>query len=491
MRRTDGGITCRVASLVAVALLLAAGSEGRAKQPPLRNVVIILMDDQGADLSLLKTPGIATPNLDRFAASGAYFRQAYASCSSCSPSRASILTGMWPHSNRHWRNTQTPDLGDPDIEFTPEGRKLDRVRIDDSIPTLVELLKDKGFFTAITHKLHLSPPWKYPFEARRTVRHDPEEFRRVIPEMIEAAGDRPFFFLANVEPPHRSFRNTPMFRRMLKQGLTSPDPAAIAVPDYLPDVPGVRQDLQEYFASVQVADACAGAILEALAASGRGGETLVFYTSDNGMPVFRSKASGYPAGTHVPLAAAGPGVLPDRVTAQPVSLLDIMPTTLDALGLPVPPTVQGASLWPWLTGQGELPARPFVFTEHNSHGPDPREAYPQRVACDGKFYYILNLDPSKKQLLSDDLLGEGAWRNPGYPAVVAAREQFPDKVRFLDDMTEGRRPPEEFYDLEKDRWGTVNLADDPAHRETLETMRAAVQEWRDQTNDIKKKVSEF
>jgi N-sulfoglucosamine sulfohydrolase len=179
------------------------------------------------------------------------------------------------------------------------------------------------------------------------------------------------------------------------------------------------------------------------------------------------------------------------VTAQPVSLLDIMPTTLDALGFPVPPTVQGASLWPWLTGHGELPPRPFVFTEHNSHGPDPQEAYPQRAATDGKFYYILNLDPAKKQLLSDDLLGEGQWRNPGYPAVVAAREEFPDKVRFLDDMTEGRRPPEEFYDLEKDRWGTVNLADDPAHRETLEKMRAAVQEWRDRTNDIKKKVSEF
>lgn len=481
-----------------VALLILAYACGAAiGQPPpppptamareVRNVVLILMDDQSPHLSFLGTPGISTPNLDRLCRQGTYFTRAFAVAASCAPSRASILTGMWPHSSGHWRNTITPPLSAPASEFTRESKTVDSVRIREDIETLPEILSRHGYFTGITQKFHLSPPWKYPFEARSPVGNDSNQFIKVIGDFIRRAGDRPFFIQANIQPPHRGFRATLRAR----PDIPRPPADAIRIPDYLPDVPGVRADLQEYFASVQVADACAGAILEALDQSGRRDETLVFYTSDNGMPYHRGKASAYPAGTLMPMAAAGPGVAAGTVCDHAVSLIDLMPTFLDALGLDAPSTVQGQSLWPYLTGRGSLPARRVVFAEHNSHGPGAAEHFPQRVATDGRFYYILNLDPSKPQRFPADLTGEAPWHNSAYPAVLAAADAFPAAAKLITDILEGRRPAEELYDLKTDPWALRNLASRPDMRAVLAECRSLVAAWRAQTGDIKKSVDEF
>ena len=469
----------------AAAVLPVCAPPASDGSPEIRNVVLILMDDQGVDLSYLGTPGLSTPNLDRLIGQGVYFSNAFASCASCAPSRSSILTGMYPHSHGHWRNTITPTMDDPDIEFTRKSSKLDRVRIHEYIPTLIEILEAQDFFTAITHKFHLSPPWKYPFEARNAVRHDHMEFERVILQLIEQSGERPFFIQANIEPPHRSFRTKSLFKDLFEDGkINDPDLDAIKVPGYMPDIQKVREDMQEYYASVQVSDACAGGILRALEQSGRLHETLVIYTSDNGMPMYRSKASAYPAGTHMPLAITGPGIRSEQVCDQVVSLVDLMPTMLDALSLPIPSTVQGESLWPWLSGSGALPDRAYVFTEHNSHGPGLAEAFPQRAVTDGRWYYILNLEPTKPQKMPDDLIGAGPWRNLAYPAILAAADRFPKEFKLLQDMLEGRRPSEELYDLHNDRWCLNNLADDPKNTEILASLRRAVAEWRIETSDI-------
>ncbi len=457
-----------------------------------RNVILILMDDQSADLSYLGTPGLSTPNLDRLIGQGVYFSNAYATCASCAPSRGSILTGMFPHSNGHWRNTITPTMRHPDIEFSRESSMVDQVGIDESIPTMIEILREQGYYTAITHKFHLSPPWKYPFEVRNPVQYDHVEFERVITKMIQQSGERPFFIQANIEPPHRSFRGKKYFKDMFVDGkLHNPDLGSIRVPDYMPDIQKVREDMQEYYASVQVSDACAGGILRALEKSGRIHETLVIYTSDNGMPMYRSKASAYPSGTNMPLAVSGPGVQRGRMVDQVVSLTDLMPTMLDALNMPIPSTVQGESLWSWLSGSGSLPDREYVFTEYNSHGPNLQEAFPQRAVTDGRWYYILNLDPTKPQKMPDDLIGAGAWRNEAYPAILAAADVYPEKVKLLTDMIEGRRPAEELYDLQSDPWAMHNLAGDPEHAVMLEKLRRLVSERRERHGDIQKSVTEF
>ena len=158
------------------------------------------------------------------------------------------------------------------------------------------------------------------------------------------------------------------------------------MPSYLPDTPAMRKDLQEYFGTVELADQCAGGILKALEEAGVLAQTLVIYTSDQGEGYHRAKASAYEPGVHVPLVFSGPGIRKGVVTDGLASEIDLMPTVLDFLGLPIPKTVQGVSMKPFLTGQNDHSlGRKYAFAEHNSHGPIPAEFYPSRACTDGHF----------------------------------------------------------------------------------------------------------
>ncbi len=454
---------------------------------PVKNVVILFADDQGAHLSSLGTEGIETPNVDALAKEGVLFTKAYSSTASCSPSRSSLLTGMYPHSNGHWRNTITPSLSDPDKEFTRAGSRIDKVGIHEDITTLNEVLGEAGFFRAITQKLHLSPPWKYPFDARNPVGTKPAGFKRVIGQFIEQAGDRPFYIQANIAATHRPFPN---HLKDLEGPL--PDIDGFPVPEYLPDTPEMRKDLQEYYGTVELADECAGAILAALKEAGKLDDTLVIYTADQGEGYHRAKASAYEGGVHVPLVISGPGVREDVVTDQLVSEIDLMPTVLDFLGLPIPETVQGVSLKAYLTGKTEkIDGRKYVFAEHNSHGPAEAEIYPSRAVTDGRYYYIKNLMPPKHYVLPEDLRKAGPpWYNGSYQAAIDAQGKFPEQYEKLQELLNGR-PPEELYDLESDPGQLKNLAGDPEVEQKLVELRGAVEEWREETGDVEKDPREI
>lgn len=450
------------------------------------NVVLILADDMSPTISLLDTPGIETPNIDKLASRGVYFDNAFAASASCSPSRTAILTGMWPHSNGNWRNVHTPRLDLPDKAFSKQSSIRDKVGIGNNVPTLPELMQANGYFTAITQKLHLSPAWRYPFDARNSVQSNPAQFRSAISSFIDEAGENPFFIMANVAAPHRPYRTH------LKQNPDQklPDADSIEVPPFLPDLPGVRRDMQEYYACVEIADSCAGAILDALKASGELDNTLVIFTSDQGMPIHHAKASGYPAGIKIPLVIAGPGIDGGRMINMPVSQVDYAPTILDYCAISVPSNMQGQSLEPILDGDDSIPGREYVFAEHNSHGPDPREFYPQRVVTDGTWYYILNIDPKKTQRLPDDLRGVEVWGNYAYADILAAQDTHAEQVSFLTQF-DGSRAKEHLYRLDQDPWGVDDLARDSMASSQLRELREVMENWRRETNDIKRSPLEI
>ncbi len=465
----------RCGELLPIILLLILACDLSAQKP--LNVILLLADDQGAHLSALGTPGISTPKVDALAESGLLFTRAFAAVPSCSPSRSSIMTGMYPHANGHWRNTITPKLTAPDSDFGRQASRVDQVGIHEYITTLPEVLRDAGYFTGITQKFHMSPPWKFPYTARDPVHHDPEEFHRVVTDWIAEAGDRPFFIQANVSPPHRPFRNQ---LKGFEQYL--PDTAGLEVPADLPDTPELVSDLQEYFGCVQLADACAGRIIDALRESGQLEHTLIIYTGDQGQPYQRAKASAYYAGLHVPLVISGPGVVTGTSDVL-VSLTDLMPTILDYLGLPVPETVQGASLWDLLDADpaNDRP-RPYVYGEAHSHGPARDEHYPTRMVFDGRFYYLRNLMPGKSHRLPADLTDVTPWGNHAYTATLDAAENDPVPYRLLRELEDGR-PAEELYDVSVDPTCIRNLIDLPEYREARAQLAAALDTWRVTSRD--------
>ncbi|WP_018474112.1 sulfatase family protein [Echinicola pacifica] len=468
-----------------IGLLCLCGwrSEGNAQQVSKGkspNIIFILTDDQGAHLSALGTKGLQTPNLDQLAHEGVLFTNSFASVASCSPSRSSIMTGMYPHANGHWRNTVTPRLSDADQEFGRQSSTVDKVGVHEYVQTLPEVLKANNYYTAITQKFHMSPPWKFPYSDRNPVSNDPEEFRKVIAQFIEDSetGNQPFFIQANISPPHRNFDH-----HMSKFPQYMADPDDIEVPAYLPDTPEMRKDLSKYFGCIQLADACVGAIVELLQEKGIYEETLIIYTSDQGEPYHRAKASPYYAGMHVPLIARGPEILQNIVQDELISHIDIMPTILDYAGLPIPSTVQGSSLLGILENKVNTgPQRQYIFAEHNSHGPPRAEHYPSRAVFDGQFYYILNLMPDKDYLLPADLQEQKVWGNQSYTATEHAEELFPEQYAALR-MLESGRPAEELYNMNTDPGQLNNLAQDKDYESKLEELRSAMKEWRKNSGD--------
>lgn len=450
------------------------------------NVLLILADDMSPHLSMLGTPGIETPNIDALAKAGIYFEHAFSASASCSPSRTAILTGMWPHSNGNWRNVHSPALNAPDADFTPQAKIRDKVGIGSSVATLPEILKKNGYYTSITQKLHLSPAWRYPYDGRHPVQSTPGRFKTVIKKFIDDSGERPFFIQANVAAPHRPYRS----HLAKNRGQKLPDAATIEIPPFLPDVPGVRRDMQEYFACVEIADACVGSILKALEEKGVLGETLIVFTSDQGMPIHHAKASGYPGGTRIPMSITGPDIQGKRLSKMPVSQIDLAPTILDFIGIEIPDTMQGISLLPITRDEETSLKRKYVFAEHNSHGPDQKEHYPQRVVTDGTWYYVRNLNPKKPQRLPDDLRGVAVWGNHAYADIIAAKDENPFQAWFLTRFSQPR-PAEHLYQIDIDPWGVNDLASHPATLAKLLELRVAMDQWRTTTNDIKKSPLEI
>jgi N-sulfoglucosamine sulfohydrolase len=396
---------------------------------------------------------------------------------------------MYPHANGHWRNTFGPTLADPEADFQRGSKKSDVVGVYDWVNTLPELMNEAGYYTAIMRKFHLSFPHKYPFRGRYPTPTDADAYYEDVRQIVEDAKGEPFFIQANLSPPHRPFHT-------LAKGYDEawPDKAQLEIFDYLPDIEEVREDLLYYYTCVQLVDQISGRILEALQDAGQEEETLIIFTSDHGPAFHRSKASAYYAGSHVPLIIRGKGLNAGQVNEEMVSLIDLLPTIFEYADLTVPSQVQGRSLLPILAqGEPELPGRDFIFTTHNSHGPDWREFYPSRAIFDGRYYLIQNLKPDKSYLLPADLYQAGEpWGNLSYPAIRQRKAEVPEFYRSLVTL-ESNRPPLELYDMEKDPGQLTNVYGLPAYATISRQLESELAEWQEITGDtiMKQMVASF
>lgn len=444
-----------------------------------KNIILILADDMGYHMSGVSTPGIQTPNIDALAKQGTLFSKAFSVCASCSPSRSSILTGMYPHSNGHWRNTVGPTLNDSDEDFSRNSKKADKVGVHEWIQTLPEIMNEAGYYTAIMRKFHLSYPHKYPFSGRYPIETDKEAYYSEVKKIIDDADDKPFFIQANMSPPHRPFKSMAK-----KYDGKWPDKNDLEVFAYLPDCDEVREDLLYYYVSVMLTDQITGRILDALNDAGKTDETLLIFTSDHGSAFHRSKATAYYAGSHVPLIIKGKNFQQDIVCNELVSLIDLLPTMFEYAGISIPNQVQGKSLMPIVKqGKNELEDREYIFTTHNSHGPIWPEFYPSRAIFDGRFYLIKNLMPEKKYLLPADLFQGGEpWSNLSYPAIVKQKEKFPEYYQSIVEL-ENKRPAFELYDMKNDPGQMKNIYGTAEFESIGKKLQNEMQQWQQETGD--------
>lgn len=430
------------------------------------NVLLITADDLGLQLSCYGDPYIKTPHLDAFAGSGVKFRTAYVTQASCSSSRSSMFTGLYPHT--------TGQIGLANAGFT-----LNPSQVGKNLP---RYLKDAGYRTGILGKLHVDPDSSFPFDYRPK-RGDTRDVRTVAKNAAPFLGKddaRPFFLMVNYSDPHfykGPKTNGPMFPSQWK-GLPEDPIADDAVPgwDFQGfDEPIARKRTSNYYNTVKRLDVGVGLLLDALEKAGRADDTLVIFLGDHGPPFNRGKTTCYEAGLRVPFIVRWPGVSKSGIeSAALVSAVDIVPTILDAARAEPPRKFHGSSLRPTLASASSPDGwRDHLVGEFHYHGNSP--FFPRRAITDGRYKLIHNLLAGKAQpgnRVDADPTGKFAeeekYRNA--PAGQAFR-------RYSD-------PPEwEFYDLESDSIEFFNLAAESEHDAKIEELKAALLAWRRQTED--------
>lgn len=444
--------------IVLLLVLCATATSANAQTKP--NVLLIVADDLGLQLSCYGDKYIRTPNIDALAASGARFKTAYVAQASCSPSRASIFTGLFPHTHGHigLAKPNNPPLRE---EFRDQ--------------TLPALMKAAGYRTGIIGKLHVNTKSALPFDFNRNADLGPNGARE-IRTMAEAAGEfigadraKPFFLMMSYVDPHHPFAAQ-------MDGL----PEKPTLPGEVPPWPfqqvedeATRKEAANYYNCVRRLDAGVGLLMQKLKAAGADENTLIVFLGDHGPPFARGKTSCYEAGLRVPFLLRWPGVTqPASVSDAFVSSVDILPTILDATGIKIPAHVQGRSLRK--VGAGDATGwRNTLAGEYHQHGERP--FFPRRALRDARFQVIHNLLAGKATTLPSV---DGDTAHIVAQAAAYAGTPARKAMELLPD------PPEwELYDLASDPGQFQNLAADPVHAETLKRMQRLLHDWQTETQD--------
>jgi N-sulfoglucosamine sulfohydrolase len=437
--------TMRVLSGLILCGLLAAATArpGFAAENPRPNFLLFIADDVSPeDLGCYGNAGVRTPNIDRLAKDGMRCDAAFLTCSSCSPSRASILTGRYPHS------TGAPELHQP--------LPADQI-------VFAGLLRQAGYYTAAAGKWHLGKPAEKHFHLVTAGGESGcDNWLKVLRERPK---DRPFFLWYASNDAHRPYKPNAIPRPTA--------PADVIVPPYLPDVPETRRDLALYYDEITRLDGYIGDVLKELQTQGVAQNTLVLFLADNGRPFPRCKTTLYDSGIRTPFVVRWPGkVQPGTVCKQLISSIDIAPALVELAGLKSPSSFQGTS-FARLFSQPDQPIREYIFAEHNWHDYQAHE----RAVRTKDFLYIRNSLPNLPATPPAD-----AVRSITFQAMLKLEQAGKLKPQQRGCFVKPR-PAEELYDVRKDPDCLNDLAADPAHADQVRQLRRVLDEWIKTTHD--------
>jgi N-sulfoglucosamine sulfohydrolase len=429
------------------------------------NVLFITADDLGPLLGCYGEKRIRTPNLDKLAASGVRFRTAYVTQASCSPSRSSIFTGLYPHGTGQYGLANT-------------GYKLHEPLQRATIPNV---LKEHGYRTGIIGKLHVEPEATFQFDFDRHTGTNTRKVRDVAKlarQFFTSIGDHPFFLMVNFSDPHafrkEDDRNAWYFPPQvdgLPEKPVPPDQRTLWDWQGI-DTPEQRERVANYLNAVQRLDDGVGMLLDELKQSGFGDTTAVIFVGDHGPPFNRGKTTCYEAALRVPFLLRWPGVSKPSVSDAMVSTVDVAPTIYDIAGVRSPVRVHGKSLRPVADGSNRN-WREYLGGEFHMHGANA--FFPRRAVRDVRYKLIHNLLAGR----SRPPLGIDGDR----AHVIAQEDRYAGTPvrRAFETYT---NPPEfELYDLQADPVEFFNLADQPESKRVLTRMQSALLAWRKETQD--------
>lgn len=432
------------------------------------NIIWISCEDIGPILSTYGNEVINTPNIDRIAAEGVKYTNAFSTVGVCAPSRFSIITGMYPArlGAHNMRTGNHNNYKSPEDVF----HKLDKGILDKSgknvpeyevvTPSYVKLfpeyLRAENYYCVNDNKCD------YQFNTPFTTWDDVFGGG----SYKNAPKGAPFFYVKNFYTTHESR----IWLRKDKPMTVSP--SQVPIPDYYPDIPVVRRDIARKYSNIEALDKEVGELLKQLETDGVLDNSIIFFWSDHGGNLLRQKRAVGNSGLHVPLLIRYPnGYRAGEVDDRLVSLMDLGPTVMSLLGIAPPKHLDGKAF----AGKYEEAPRKLIFGSADRFD---ESTDMQRSVLDGRYVYIKNFMPELPLI----------YRNK-------YREQIPMNAKLIalnqEKKLEGNasyifmnsKPQEEFYDLKNDPYEVHNLAEDPKYSKKIEEYRLALNDWQLEIGD--------
>lgn len=429
------------------------------------NVILFIADDVSwNDYGCYGNEFARTPSIDALAEGGLKFTNAYLTASSCSPSRASIVTGRYPHNNGKAAELHLP--------------------IAANLPWFPELLRKAGYYTALSGKNHMKVAGG---DEKREKAFDHIDGGRIpgnsgghgnwVKVLQDRPKDKPFMFWFAAYDAHRGWDADKQWDAS-KYG-PAHEADKVRVPPFLVDDDQTRSDLASYYNEVTRFDYYIGQVVEELKEQDELDNTLIFVLADNGRPFPRAKTRLHDSGMQTALVAHWPsGIKSSGEVDNLVSVIDIAPTVLQAANVESPETMQGLAIQP-IFEDSSAKIRNYAFSEHNWHD---YEAHGRSVR-DGQFLYLKNNRPYQ------------SWQGPA-DSVRSASHLALQQARDAQQLSPAQadvflapRPAEELY-LMSDQHQLQNLAKDPKYVADLARLRSLLVQWTEETADsVPKKIS--
>lgn len=417
--------------------------------PP--NILVFLADDAGMDFGCYGNNQVATPHVDRLAAEGIRFGKAFLTSPQSSPSRTSMMTGMFAHT------IGTEDLHAP---------------LQAGTPMLPFYFGEAGYRTGSMLKTHWGPEGDKQFDRMIRGGYLPGggdltgETYVNYARFLDECGESPFFLWVGFMDPHRPYN-----REVCPE---VNDPERMAVPPFLEDDSDTRRDLADYGDEITRMDGHIGKMLSILSEKGKLENTIVVFLSDNGMPFPRCKGSLYDSGIQTPLIVRWKGHIRPGVvhTNGLVSTIDLAPTLLCLAGIDPPTEMYGKSFHDLLFDASKR-GRDYIFSERNWHDTD------EYIRCirSEKYKLIYNAYYEWPHGTAADISTSLSW----YALKRRQRERGLRKEQMQ--IFTAPRAMMEVYDLENDPYELENIADrQEAVLETKELARLLIV-WQKETND--------
>jgi arylsulfatase A-like enzyme len=419
-----------------------AALPGLAANAERLNIIWLVSEDTSPDLACYGDPSARTPHLDRLAAEGVRFTQAFTTAPVCSASRSAFMTGMYQTST----GTQNH-----------RSHRKDGFQLPEGVYVFTKYLRDAGY--------RIVNPRGRKTDFNFTPRVKPYDFFA----WNDMRKPGPFFAQIQFGLTHRGGE----WRKAAANPTFRVDPAKVKLPPYYPDHPVARKDWADYIASINALDAQIGETMAKLKADGLLENTVVFYFGDHGRPMVRGKQWLYEGGIRIPFLVRWPDRRDAGTTRDDlISAIDFAPTAIQLAGAEPPEHMQGrVILGP-------------------SRGPDPTAVFAARDRCDEtvdrircvrekRFKYIRSFMPERPYTQPN------RYKERMYP-VLGLMKQLHAEGKLTpaqDQFMAPTRPPEELYDLAHDPDEIHNLAASPAHRDTLLRLRARLDQWMKETDD--------